>query len=447
MRSFALSVSVPPALLVRQRGAWLHLRQHQQAGTAQEAGAAAPGGSATDGGATDFSLVEFGGVVDVKDPLRWLLSPRLAALLSRAPQAGGAPSGVDEGAAAEGGDVRYDPSSPLTLTLSISHPACSQDHEDVVAPMLPSSYSGGWGKRQKKGPGKQGWKDAPDSESTRTVLELLRNNRLDARLAAKAMVPPPVAQVRCAVRVAIERAPLCLKGHYLKYSRSLPQTPWIMEGERKRANSVQECIEAAALRLFGADEAKFHAAGREDVDVRMLGEGRPFVLELLRPKRPYRTSAAEMNELEAEINASQQLVRVRGLAPCASELISGLVKQGEDSHRKDYRCIVRVSRRLTPADVAALNGARDVLLQQKTPLRVLHRRTQMVRPRMVYEMHAVQLAPRFLQLDLCTQAGTYVKEFVHSDFGRTHPSVGSLLGCEADIMQLDVLGLREPGDK
>jgi tRNA U54 and U55 pseudouridine synthase Pus10 len=30
---------------------------------------------------------------------------------------------------------------------------------------------------------------------------------------------------------------------------------------------VQECIEAAALVLFEADEAKFHAAGREDVDV------------------------------------------------------------------------------------------------------------------------------------------------------------------------------------
>ena len=63
------------------------------------------------------------------------------------------------------------------------------------------------------------------------------------------------AQVRCAVRVAVERAPLCLKGRYMKFSRALPQTPWIMEGERKRANSVQECIEAAALRLYGSCEA------------------------------------------------------------------------------------------------------------------------------------------------------------------------------------------------
>jgi len=38
-------------------------------------------------------------------------------------------------------------------------------------------------------------------------------------------------------------------------------------------------------------------------------------------------------------------------------------------------------------------------------------------------------------------AGTYVKEFVHGDLGRTTPSVCSLLGCQADILQLDVVWL------
>ena len=65
----------------------------------------------------------------------------------------------------------------------------------------------------------------------------------------------------------------------------------------------------------------------------------------------------------------------------------------------------------------------------------------MVRPRTIHEASATQLASRFLQLDLVTQAGTYVKEFCHGDFGRTMPSVGSLLGCDVDIMQLDVMGL------
>ena len=57
-------------------------------------------------------------------------------------------------------------------------------------------------------------------------------------------------------------------------------------------------------------------------------------------------------------------------------------------------------------------------------------------------MEAKILGPRFLLLDLTTQAGTYVKEFVHGDLGRTTPNVGALLGCEADILQLDVVGLQ-----
>ena len=47
-------------------------------------------------------------------------------------------------------------------------------------------------------------------------------------------------------------------------------------------------------------------------------------------------------------------------------------------------------------------------------------------------------APRFFRLSLCTSAGTYIKEFVHADDGRTTPSLGKLLDCETAILQLDV---------
>ncbi len=44
---------------------------------------------------------------------------------------------------------------------------------------------------------------------------------------------------------------------------------------------------------------------------------------------------------------------------------------------------------------------------------------------------------------LLASAGTYIKEFVHGDLGRTSPSVGSLLNTEADILQLDVSNVYE----
>ena len=46
-------------------------------------------------------------------------------------------------------------------------------------------------------------------------------------------------------------------------------------------------------------------------------------------------------------------------------------------------------------------------------------------------------------LKLATQAGTYVKEFVHGDFGRTEPNVSQILDCDVDILALDVEVSRE----
>lgn len=57
---------------------------------------------------------------------------------------------------------------------------------------------------------------------------------------------------------------------------------------------------------------------------------------------------------------------------------------------------------------------------------------------MLNELHSVVANPRVLILDVVTQAGTYIKELVHGEFGRTHPSVSSIIGQEIDIMALDV---------
>lgn len=40
-----------------------------------------------------------------------------------------------------------------------------------------------------------------------------------------------------------------------------------------------------------------------------------------------------------------------------------------------------------------------------------------------------------------TQAGTYVKELVHGEFGRTEPSIASIIGEDIDITSLDVMNI------
>ena len=59
-------------------------------------------------------------------------------------------------------------------------------------------------------------------------------------------------------------------------------------------------------------DLKFSSSGREDVDVRMLGLGRPFLFELVNPRKVY-FSNEEMAQIQEKINTSTIELFVRDL--------------------------------------------------------------------------------------------------------------------------------------
>lgn len=248
------------------------------------------------------------------------------------------------------------------------------------------------------------------------------------------------------------------KGRYNKFTRKLSQTPWIIQGKRKTETSLEELICLPAKQFFDADGYTFVAAGREDVDVRTLGTGRPFVVEIKNPRRAYRP-ADDYADLQEEINRQTTLIRVRDIQPVSKDCLT-LMKEGEERKRKSYRCLVHTSRPLTCDDLKKLDqlslarkedtgdsaekeeDACAVLVYQDTPVRVLHRRTLATRLKRIFRLAYVVVNSHFLLMDLEAQAGTYIKEFIHGDLGRTVPNLGSILGCQCDILSLDVTQIK-----
>lgn len=74
---------------------------------------------------------------------------------------------------------------------------------------------------------------------------------------------------------------------------------------------------------------------------------------------------------------------------------------------------------MTEEEAAKLNRTEEFVLDQRTPIRVLHRRSSAVRKKTIHSMQCTYVSAHYLVLDLVTQAGTYVKELVHGDMGRT----------------------------
>jgi len=93
--------------------------------------------------------------------------------------------------------------------------------------------------------------------------------------------------------------------------------------------------------------------------------------------------------------------------------------------------------------VQVIEGLKGVKLAQRTPERVSHRRADLIRKRTVFESHTpiIELnedGRREVEFTLRCESGTYVKETVHGDSGRTQPSVASLIRAKCNVVWLDV---------
>jgi len=255
--------------------------------------------------------------------------------------------------------------------------------------------------------------------------------------------------------VDVTPSALFIYGRYLKFTRDLPQARWLcmrchargsIRGKqcpacggtgKVHATSVEEIIAAPLLAAFNAEGTKMHATGRQDVDVRMLGSGRPFVIELVKPRR----RTADLAALEQEINKSQA-VAVRQL-----RLADRQIAREVDTARADkcYAAVVKCEKPLDPTALSRLCALSGTIIQQQTPERVAHRRADLMRPRMVKALTARPLEtgdPNRFEMEVLTEAGTYVKELISGDGGRTRPSVSDLLGMQCTCEALDVIEVR-----
>ncbi|XP_013884239.1 tRNA pseudouridine synthase Pus10 isoform X5 [Austrofundulus limnaeus] len=259
----------------------------------------------------------------------------------------------------------------------------------------------------------------------------------DAKFLEYYPCPPTPPSSNCILQdVQCLHVSVFIAGRYNKFSRSLPQTPWLIDGERRMESSVEELIATPILSTFRADGFNFSSSGREDVDVRTLGNGRPFAMELLNPHRS-RFSEVEMKQLQETINKSSDKIRVHDLQIVSREAMSHM-KDGEEVKTKSYTALIWTQKPIQREDITFIDEIKDLTLDQKTPLRVLHRRALAIRQRVIHSMNTRYVDCHHFYLGLKTQAGTYIKEFVHGDFGRTQPNLCQLLKTDTNILELDV---------
>jgi tRNA pseudouridine synthase 10 len=249
--------------------------------------------------------------------------------------------------------------------------------------------------------------------------------------------------------VHLQVNPLFIAGRYRKLVRGIPQSRWLCMKCRGRGcqrcnwtgkmypESVEEIIGEPTLEIAEGEAIAFHGAGREDIDARMLGRGRPFVIEIKKPKKRF----FDLQRLAQTVNErAKGKVEVSNLRLATKDTVRKLKKT--EAAQKLYKVVVEFDKSISEEKLAKLAKAlTNTIIRQHTPRRVLHRRADLVREKYIYMAKVKRLKPNKIEMRIRCQGGLYIKELITGDEGRTSPSVAEILNVEAKSLELDVLNV------
>lgn len=241
-------------------------------------------------------------------------------------------------------------------------------------------------------------------------------------------------------KLSTENEPIFIFGRYEKYSREISQTRWIcrkcngrgcMHCDDKGKNylSLEEIIGDEFKKEFGCENYYLHASGREDVDVENHA-GRAFVLQIVNPKK----IEVNFKKIRTKIEKTKK-IRVNDLKMVDRRF----VEMVSNSHfNKSYIAEIELGRKVLKKDLKKLKEFSGVILKQKTPTRVKHRRKDTIRKRRVISIDVLKYCDNKIELEIITEPGTYIKELIGGDNGRTQPNISETLGTNAECTKLTV---------
>jgi tRNA pseudouridine synthase 10 len=155
-----------------------------------------------------------------------------------------------------------------------------------------------------------------------------------------------------------------------------------------------------------------------------------------------------LKKIQNKVNKSnKKKVKVSDLKYSSKERVKKLKLNAENT-KKVYEALVISKEKISKGDFDELLKKLKAVyekqnLQQRTPLRVSHRRADKIRVKKIYSVEGKFIKPNASEFIVEAQGGTYIKELISGDDGRTTPSFSDIFGFSLECKKLDVIQIKK----
>ncbi len=229
--------------------------------------------------------------------------------------------------------------------------------------------------------------------------------------------------------VFVKSSPIILSGRYVKTIRGISQKKDKCQkcsGSGcaicnymgvSPSNSVEAIIGSSLLKITKGDTTKFSWLGGEDKDSLVLGNGRPFLLQVSNPKVRWLKTELTINENGICAVLKQQSPLLSFQLPSHFTIKTKITIQAEqDLHKQSLATLL------------------DILENSEVSYQV---KSKIVKKK-IYSVKAQQIDEKKFVLTMIADGGLSIKQFVGGQ-DYIEPSISKIIGMKCECMAFDIL--------
>lgn len=188
------------------------------------------------------------------------------------------------------------------------------------------------------------------------------------------------------------------------------------------------------IQAYNAQDVIIHTGGEDPMGVRVLGNGRPVILQVVKPgKRP------DVNDVYALLKDSGYDVMLDNLSRVRASAVVRMKARVRD-YVITYRVLAITDNPVTDENIRSLHD----YFRNRQVVQVF-RRGRRVRRRvsMVYELDGRVIRDRLVEFLIRCQGNLYIRGFVHGGYGDVEPSIAGTLGFSIRPVEIDILNISD----